>query len=345
MNLGVMKKTRKVLSLEDRQSIWTMKAAGIGIREIGRRIKKAASIVSRELRSNALPIRVSLGLTPLERAKAAHDKAKERRRSKRRGKRKALPRKQVYEHIASKLSEKWSPETISSTWGEFFSGEKISTSTIYRMIKWDWPELKKYLPERGKKRRAQVMNRRGKVQQAAAEKRHISERSVAANRRQEIGHLEVDSILSKRGSKAAIVSIIDRKTRRRWYIFVRNLEAETVRKALVAFLHTLKDWQRKSLTMDRGSEFAEWKMLEKIFPSLKIYFCTAYSPHEKGSVERSNRDFRRFFPKGTDFFLVSQEEIDQAQMLINNKPMKCLLWKSPAQLDAQATTQSYKKAA
>jgi IS30 family transposase len=283
-------------------------------------------------------------LTPLERAKEAHEKAKRRRQEKRRGKRKARPLVQVYEHVAGKLAEKWSPETISNTWGQFFPGKKISTATIYRMIEWDWPELKKHLPERGKKRRARVMNRRGKVQQAAAEKRHISERPEAANTREEIGHLEVDSILSKRGSKAAIVSIIDRKTRRRWYIFVRNLEAETVRKALVAFLRTLKPWQRKSLTTDRGSEFAEWKMLEVIFIGIKVYFCTAYSPHEKGSVERSNRDFRRFFPKGTDFSLVPQAKIDRAQMLINNKPMKCLSWDCPAHLDAQ-TEESYKIAA
>jgi len=176
------------------------------------------------------------------------------------------------------------------------------------------------------------MNRRGKVQQAAAEKRHISERCKSANNRQQEGHLEIDSILSKRGSKTAIISIIDRKNRKRWYIFVPNLEATTVRTALVKFLHTLSKKQRRSITLDRGSEFAEWKMLESIFPGLKIYFCTAYSPHEKGSVERSNRDFRRFFPKGTDFSTVSQAEIEQAQIIINNKPMKCLRWKSPNQV-------------
>jgi IS30 family transposase len=327
-----MKKTRKVLTLEVRQSIWVMRGAGIGIRDIGRRLKISASIVSRELKRNGLPVRISWRLTPLERAKEAHERAKRRRKEKRRGKRKARPLVPVYEHIAGHLADKWSPETIANTWGEFFPGKKISTSTVYRMIARDWPELKKYLPERGEKRRAQVMSRRGKVQQAAAEKRHISERPEVANERYEIGHLEVDPILSKRGSKAAIVSIIDRKARSRWYIFVRNLEAQTVCQALATFLHTLKPWQRKSLTMDRGAEFADWPMLERIFPDLKVYFCTAYSPHEKGSVERSNRDFRRFFPKGTDFFSVSQEKIDQAQMLINNKPMKCLQWKSPQAL-------------
>ena len=322
-----MMKKRKALTLEVRQSIWMMRSAGYGIREIGRLIKINASIVSRELRRNG-SVYVLARLRPLERAKEADDQARRRRKSKRRGKRKAKPLMTAYEHVANKLSERWNPEGIANTWGQFFPGSKISTTTIYRMIKRDWPELRKYLPERGEKRRAQVMNRRGKVQRAAAEKTHISERCEAANERQEIGHLEVDSILSKRGSKAAIVSIIDRRARRRWYIFVGNLEAETVRKALVIFLHTLKDWQRKSLTTDRGSEFAEWKMLEAIFPSLKVYFCTAYSPHEKGSVERSNRDFRRFFPKGTDFSLVAQAEIENAQLLLNNKPMKCLKWKS-----------------
>ena len=62
------KKKRLSLSLEDRQSIWEMKAAGIGIREIGRRIKRAASIISRELRRNAVGSFVSARLKPLERA-------------------------------------------------------------------------------------------------------------------------------------------------------------------------------------------------------------------------------------------------------------------------------------
>lgn len=343
-----MNKKRKALTLEVRQSIWMMRSVGYGIREIGRRINVEASIISRELRRNSAPLHVAARLTPMERAEQAHRKAKRRLKAKRRGKRKAKPLMSVYEHVAAKLEAKWSPEAISNTWDEFFGGKKISTSTIYRMIMKDWPELKKFLPERGEKRRARVMNRRGKVQKAAAAKRHITERPEAANERKEIGHLEVDSIVSKKGSKAAIVSIIDRKTRRRWYIFVRNLEAETVRKALVIFLHTLKTYQRKSITGDRGSEFAEWPMIEKIFPDLKVYFCTAYSPHEKGSVERSNRDFRAFFPKGSDFAIVETSKIQFAEESINQRPMKLLKWKSPLRVEQEELSQIealYQKAA
>lgn len=328
-----MNKKRKALSLHDRQSIWVMKSSGKTIREIAKTMSRDASIISRELRRNAAESVISVKLSALEKAKLAHDRAKERAKNKKRGKRKACPQVRVYEHIAKKLQDKWSPECISAKWGEFFSGESISTSTIYRMIKKDWPKLKQYLPEKGRIRRARVMDRRGKVQQAAAEKRHVSERCEKANNREEEGHLEIDSIVSKRGSKSAVLSIIDRKLRKKWYIFVPDLKARTVRKALIKFLHTLKPEQRRTITFDRGSEFAEWEMLEVVLNDLVVYFCTAYAPHEKGSVERSNREFRRFFPKGTDFSQVSQADIDNAQHIINNKPMKCFNWLSPLQFE------------
>jgi len=305
-----------------------MRSQGLGIREIGRQLKISASIVSRELRRNSLPVYIAARLTPLERAKEAHEKAKRRRKEKRRGKRKAKPLMSVIEHIAQKLMKKWSPEDISDTIGDFFAGLKLSTTTIYRIIKRDAPDLKKFLPEKGKKRRQRVMDRRGKFQQAAAEKRHISERPVEAEKREELGHLEADMVVSKKGSKAAVLSIYDRASRKRWYISVDNLEAATIRKALVIFLHSLPAHARKTVTFDRGSEFAEWDMIEKIFVDLKAYFCTAYSPHEKGGVERSNRELRRFFPKGTDFSSVSQEQLAEAQELINNRPMKVLGRKS-----------------
>jgi IS30 family transposase len=326
-----MQRKRKCLTLELRQSIWMMRSLGNGIRDIGRLLKLDPSIVSRELKRNSLPVYIASRLTPLERAKEAHDKAKRRRQEKRRGKRKAEPSLLVYEHITQKLMDKWSPEDISATISDTFPGLKLSTTTIYRMIKRDAPELKQYLFEKGKPRRQCVMNRRGRFQQAAAaEKRHVSERPKEAEERKEVGHLEADMILSRRGSKAAILSIYDRASRRRWYLHVANLEAATVRKALVRFLHTLPAYARKTLTLDRGSEFAEWDMIEKIFPDLKVYFCTAYSPHEKGGVERSNRDLRRFYPKGTDFALVSQEQLSDAQGKINRRPMKCLGRKTSA---------------
>ena len=314
-----------------------MRASRIEIREIGRRLGLCPSIVSRELKRNSSPVHISAHQTPLERAKEAHDKAKRRRKAKRRGKRKAKPSMTVFKHIAERLADGWSPETIANTFSDYFSHATLSTSTIYRMIKQDAPELIKHLPEHGKKRRARIVNRRGRFSEAAQEKRHMSERPATADSRSEVGHLEGDCVLSKRGSHAAVLSLCDRKIRIRWFIKLPNLKAETIRKQLIIFFSGLPLHFMKTLTLDRGSEFAEWDMLEKIFTELRVYFCTAYSPHEKGSVERSNRELRRFFPKGTDFSHVSDDDLNAKVLLINQRPMKCLGWKSPQQLyDIQA---------
>lgn len=324
-----MKKSRKSLTLEVRQSMSEMKKRGYSVREIGRELGICPSIVSRELRRNRPRGLMLLNSSSFSIGREMHKRAKDRLKCRKSGKRKARPAVTVYKHIAEKLSLKWSPEMISGRWNDKFPGESLSSSTIYRMIKSDWPELVKALPCRGKRYRARVIDRRGKVQQAAANKVDISHRPKSANKRTRIGDLEIDSILSKRGSKAAVINIVDRRVRNSWVIAVPNLKAETVRKALLIFLGGLKPYQRRSITFDRGSEFAEWEMIEKVFPDLKVYFCRAYAPHEKGSVERINREIRDFFPKKTDFALVNSEELKSAINIINNKPRKILKFKTP----------------
>jgi len=38
---------------------------------------------------------------------------------------------------------------------------------------------------------------------------------------------------------------------------------------------------------------------------------------------------RRFFPKGTDFNEVSSAEINKVEKLFNNRPRKCLNYRTP----------------
>jgi IS30 family transposase len=82
-------------------------------------------------------------------------------------------------------------------------GIKVSYSTIYRWVKKEVPELKKYFYEKGKKRRSRVMNRRGRFQEAAAAKRSHEERPEEANTRSDVGHLEGDTIHGRNGTSAA----------------------------------------------------------------------------------------------------------------------------------------------
>ena len=45
--------------------------------------------------------------------------------------------------------------------------------------------------------------------------------------------------------------------------------------------------------------------------------------------ENTNGLLRQFFPKGTDFNKISEEEIDKAAALLDNRPRKCLNYRTP----------------
>jgi IS30 family transposase len=161
------------------------------------------------------------------------------------------------------------------------------------------------------------------------EKTNIVERSEAANLRMELGHLEIDSILSCRSGRGAIVNIIDRQSRHIYPIYVEDLKSDTVRQAIIHQLQKLPPELRRSITVDNGSEFADLFVLKKIFPDLEIFWCDAYKPQQRGSVERSNRNIRRFCPK------VSKEDQKAIFDKINNTPLKLHNFKTPNEIMAE----------
>lgn len=77
----------------------------------------------------------------------------------------------------------------------------------------------------------------------------------------------------------------------------------------------------KSITVDHGKEFAQYKSLEECY-GLTTYFCHPYSPWERGSNEYFNRKLRWFFPKQTNFDQVTADQVLEAVELINNRPLK-----------------------
>lgn len=83
----------------------------------------------------------------------------------------------------------------------------------------------------------------------------------------------------------------------------------------------------QTATVDRGKEFACHERLEADH-GLDIYFADPYSSWQRGTNENANGLLREFFPKGKDFAEVSTEELIHALYLINNRPRKCLGWKT-----------------
>lgn len=322
------------LRLEERQYIELHLSDGKSKRQVARELGRSHSTICRELERNAHPLPgVSRRLTPLERAKDRNERALKRwQRSKQRQR---LKNAIVRAHVLEKLADNWSPEQIAESLGRYLPGNKITAKTIYNFVKYERPELREYLRRHGKPYRQRVAHRRSRLREPAPEKRSITLRSESANNRDDFGHWEGDTVLSRKGGKGGVLSLIERKSRERFYFLLSDLKAETVIKLLLPFFQRLPEHMRKSLTLDNGSEFApsELYKLEFVLKNeFKVFYCHPYKAYERGSVENSNGWLRQYYPKGTDFASVCKEALQEVQRKLNQRPMKLHQWYTSADI-------------
>ena len=87
----------------------------------------------------------------------------------------------------------------------------------------------------------------------------------------------------------------------------------------------------RSISLDNGSEFAEFRALEAELKA-PVHFAEPHKPWQRGTNENTNDLLRFFFPKGCNFLEVTQETVDEVVALINDRPRKCLGWRSPAEV-------------
>ena len=100
---------------------------------------------------------------------------------------------------------------------------------------------------------------------------------------------------------------------------------------MVATIKTLKNQGVKTITYDNGTENANHSLVNKLL-NCQSFFCNAYHSWENGSIENHNKILRHFFQKGTNFDLISDDEIRRVQNVINDRPMKVLNWHSPSEV-------------
>jgi IS30 family transposase len=64
----------------------------------------------------------------------------------------------------------------------------------------------------------------------------------------------------------------------------------------------------------------------------KTYFCDAYSPWQKGLVEKINSMIHRIFPKKLNINLLTKDLLKKIENILNNMPRKILGYKTPNQV-------------
>jgi IS30 family transposase len=226
--------------------------------------------------------------------------------------------------ISKYLKKKWSPEQISNRL-KLEKKPSASAETMYKFIysdKEDGGELWKNLrrSHRTRKRRFPSHERRGKIKDA----RPISTRGKAANERKTVGHWERDTMIGL-DRKSAVLALVDRKTRFNKFIKLNRRLAPGV---TAATIKALKGLPIASITNDRGLEFADHKSCSYKL-KVKIFFCDAYTSSQRGTNENRIGILRQYFPKRTDLKNISNKTIRKVEFEINNRPMKCLDWKTP----------------
>ena len=154
----------------------------------------------------------------------------------------------------------------------------------------------------------------------------ISLRPKYINKRDEPGHLEIDSIVGKRNEYDSIISIVDRCTRKLWLI-KSEYKNEYYTDRLIYNYILKNEIEVKSITVDNGLEFQALGLTAKKL-GVKLYKCDPYCSFQRGTNERMNAMVRRFLPKGYSLKTVTQYYLDNIAFEINYMPKKIFGFKS-----------------
>ncbi len=316
----------------EREEISRGLASACSLRQIARRLGRAPSTVSREVRRH--------GGRAWYRAEAAEARAWARARRPKRCK--LVVHGRLRTLIAHKLSSNWSPQQIAGWLKRRYRGQasmQASHETIYRSL---------FIQARGLLKRELLQHlraghryRRGRRPARIARQSlgpipdavSIRERPAEAEDRAVPGHWEGDLIAGRHNTH--IATLVERHSRFLLLIKISDRAAATVAEALAAKIRRLPLELRRSLTWDRGSEMAEHRRFS-LATDMQVYFCDPQSPWQRGSNENTNGLLRQYFPKGTDLAQHSQRHLDAVARQMNQRPRKTLGFQAPAEAMAKA---------
>ena len=285
-------RSRLALTLAEREDISRGIASGSTIREMARRLDRAASTLSREISRN--------GGHPTYRAHAADNHAWD---SALRPKKclLAISRK-LRNIVASKLILDWSPEQITGWLKIQFPDDasmRVSHETIYRslfiqargVLK---KELMDHLRSKRRMRRSRHATVSGQSRGQIVDAVSIRERPAEVEDRAVPGHWEGDLLSGAKNSY--IATLVERHSRFAMLIKVRSKETDVVVAALSRHVRKLPATLKRSLTWDRGLEMAKHKDFT-VATDVQVYFCDPQSPWQRGTNENTNLLLRQYFPE------------------------------------------------
>lgn len=309
-----MSRKHKKLTPDERDKIALWRAQKAGIREIARKLGRSSSSIHDELKRNRFG-KYYVAITA---------QAKAEKRKSTAGRRQPLKNAITYSYVLEKLRLGWSPEQIAGRLEREHGHSVISHEAIYQYVYASENTDKKlweYLPRKQKRRKKKYgrKSQRGHIPDRVS----IHDRPAEVETRAVAGHWEGDSIEGK-AHKSGVHTQVERKTRVTLAAKLHHLTSEETLKAQNFLFSWLPKQIKKSTTLDNGKEFYFHKKFE-----LPVFFADPYSSFQRGTNENTNGLLRRYFPKGTDFTQITQDEINEVVQELNNRPRKCLHYATP----------------
>ena len=298
-------------------------------RQIAAEIGVVASTVCREVAGHR-----SEGVY---RAKAAHRAALAARARPKPGK--LVPGGRLRTEVVAGLNSKQSPEQIAGRLKRDHCGSddmQVSHETIYQALYVQAAgglrhelSVDKALRRGGTARKPRSKLPARSTRSWIGEDAKISNRPAEAEDRAVPGHWEGDLVIGTEG-RSALITLNERRSRFTLISRVCTHDTDTVTSRLIEMITSLPGQLVTTLTWDQGVEMAGHARFG-IATGSKVYFADPHSPWQRPTNENSNGLIRDFFPKGTDFTTITDDQVAQAQRLLNTRPRKILAYATPAE--------------
>lgn len=331
-------------------------------KECARRLSRSVSTIGRELKRNKTRVAIGDDWNVIYEPLHAQAVAEERKRNAWNAK-EPLKNKKVYAYVLEHLRQGWSPEQIAGRlkYVDYPSNKSwhICHETIYQFIYKEKTDKTKQgvlqcqiLDKRLSRnttgatvtdhekplyeylRRKQIRRRKrgGRKSQRVRipDRVSIHQRPVVISKRKELGHWEGDSLVGK-GHMNGLHTEYERLASLIRFELMDKINAESFVNAAKKIFSVLPEKARKSTTLDNGSEHVRHTEIKREY-GMDTYFADPYSAWQRGGNENANMWIRYYFPKGTDFSKITDEELKDVEWELNNRPRKRLKFRTPQEV-------------
>ena len=346
------------LTKTERLLLSQWKNQGLSNIECGKRLGRDKSTIGRELIRNRIKLRVGKYDEYIYEPVHAQS-VSERRKQNAFNAKQPLKNKNTYGYVIEHLRQGWSPEEIAGRLKNEDHPDDpswwICHETIYQFIYKEKTDLTKQglISRSSLDQRLTIHNqaitvtdcnrplyeylrrkqtKRRKKSGRRVHRSHIPDRvsihlrPEVVNQRTEFGHWEGDTVEGI-GHRDGIHTEVERVSRLIGGKKVKAIDSQSALDAQFNIFSLFPEKARRSTTLDNGKEtHLHFKLRELL--GMQTFHADPYSSWQRGTNENANGLLRYYFPKGTDFAKVSDEEVQDVIWELNNRPRKMLKYKT-----------------